>query len=146
MKAPYSPRILAMFLRVVGVFTQLAFAAAVMPANWINKITDEMQLEPFPDTPLAFYLARHLSLLYGFVGIGLIVISYDLPKYRDLVSLLGFGTIGFGVLQAWIDHQSGMPIWWSAGESISTIIGGLMILWLDDRCGRESIPNEVEGS
>lgn len=134
MKSKYSSRILTLFLRVVGAFTLLAFAAAVMPAAWFIEITDWMKLEPFPDTPLAFYLARHLSLLYGFVGIGLLVISYRLPKYRELVPLLGYGTIAFGVLQCVIDYQAQMPAWWTWGESISTTIGGTMILWLDRKC------------
>lgn len=122
------------FLRFVGIVSQLAFVAAVMPAGWIVEITDELNLEPFPDTPLAFYLARHLSLLYGFVGIGLIVISYQIKRYRDLVGYLAWGVIAFGVLQCWIDHQSAMPVWWTAGESVSTIIGGLIMMWLHCRC------------
>lgn len=134
MKTKYSERLLVTFLRTVGAFTLLAFAAAVMPAAWIIEITDWMKLQPFPDTPLAFYLARHLSLLYGFVGIGLLVISYRLPKYRDLVPLLGYGTIAFGVSQLVIDYQAEMPIWWTVGESVSTVIGGTMILWLDRNC------------
>ncbi|MCA9135232.1 MAG: hypothetical protein KDB00_00700 [Planctomycetales bacterium] len=125
---------LVWFLRLVGIVSQLAFVAAVMPESWIVKITDELHLQPFPETPLAFYLARHLSLLYGFVGIGLIVVSYQINRFRDLVGHLAIGVVAFGLMQALIDFQSGLPVWWTAGESISTIIGGFIMLWLHRKC------------
>ena len=122
------------FLRVVGAISQLAFVAAVMPESWIVEISEELNLEPFPETPIAFYLARHLSLIYGFIGIALIVLSYQLNRYRELVGYLAIGIIIFGILQGWIDFQSGMPIGWTALESISTVIGGLMMAWLHRNC------------
>ena len=130
----YPAGYLAGFLRFVGIFTQLAFVAAFMPQAWIVRITDQLHLPAFPDNPVAFYLARHLSLIYGFIGIALIVFSYRMDRYRDAVGYFGLGVIGFGVLQAAIDWQAAMPIWWTAGESISSICGGLLILWLDRRC------------
>jgi hypothetical protein len=125
---------LFLFLRFVGVVTQLAFVAALMPQAWIVKITDALRLGPFPETPLAFYLARHLSLIYGFIGIALIVVSYQIGRYRDLVGYLAVGVIAFGILQALIDFQSGMPIWWTAGEALSTVVGGMVMLWLHRNC------------
>ncbi len=136
MKRPYPQLWLIWFLRLTGIFTQLAFLAAVMPSSWMAQITDELNLEPFPDTPLAFYLARHLSLLYGFVGIALILVSYRMQQYRDLIGFLAIGIVAFGILQAIVDAQSGMPIWWTVGESVSTIIGGLMVGWLHRNCDR----------
>ena len=122
------------FLRLVGVVSQLAFVAAVMPESWIIKISAALNLDAFPETPVAFYLARHLSLLYGFIGIALIMVSYQLPRYRELVGMLAWGVIAFGMLQAWIDFQSGMPIEWTVGESVSTIFGGFLMLWLHRNC------------
>lgn len=129
-----SSTLLTGFLRLVGCFTLLAFVAAFMPSTWIVQITDELNLQPFPDSAVAFYLARHLSLLYGFIGIALILVSYQLDRFREQIAPLGFGVIAFGILQAAVDAQSGMPIWWTAGESTSTLFGGLLILWLDRRC------------
>ena len=130
----YPESVLGWFLWSVGVFTQLAFFAGVMPAKWIIEITDELGLQPFPDTPVAFYLARHLSVLYGFVGVGVLVLSYRLSELRALVRYLAMGTIVFGVLQAIVGVQSEMPIWWILMESLSTIFGGLLIGWLDRNC------------
>lgn len=122
------------FLWVVGVVSQLAFVAAVMPESWIVKITDELRLEPFPETPVAFYLARHLSLIYGFIGIALIAASYQIKRYREAIGYLAIGVIAFGVLQGWIDFQSAMPFWWTVTESITSILGGMIMLWLHRNC------------
>lgn len=128
-------RPLLWFLRVVGGFTLLAFAAAVMPADWMIEAAEFLGFRPFPDSPLTFYLARNLSLLYGFVGAALLAIASDLPRYRPLVPLAAWGTIAFGVLQLIVDHQAGMPAWWTWGEGLSTFAGGCL-LWFVERHGR----------
>ncbi|MCC9599198.1 hypothetical protein LOC67_01400 [Stieleria sp. JC731] len=129
-------RWIEIYLRVVGYSALLAFAAALMPAAWIISITEMLRLETFPEVPVAIYLARHLSLLYGFIGCGLIAFSYRLDIFRDFVGWLAWAVIALGVMQGIIDLQSQMPLWWTAGESISTVIGGLILRWLDRRCAR----------
>lgn len=126
-------RRLNLLLKVVAVITWLAFAAAVMPQQWIVEISEWLGFDPFPYSPLTFYLARHLSLLYGFLGAGLWVITTDFHRYRKLISYLAIGTIAIGLGQLIIDLQAGMPLWWTLGESISTMFGGGLIWWLDRR-------------
>lgn len=123
-------RWLLLFLRVVGGTALLAFGAAVMPENWIVETAEELGFDPFPHSPLTFYLARNLSLLYGFVGALLVLISFDIDRYRPLVWYAAIGTMLFGVLQLVVDSMSGLPSWWTLGESISTFIGGAMLWWL----------------
>ncbi|MEO1527201.1 MAG: hypothetical protein AAFX06_17310 [Planctomycetota bacterium] len=121
----------------VGGSGVLAFGAAFMPASWIVWTTDQLGVEPFPETPVAFYLARHLSLMYGGVGITLIYVGWHLERFRDLVGLIAFGVIGLGILQGLIDLQSGLPSWWTGIESLSTILGGMIFYWLHLNCGDE---------
>jgi hypothetical protein len=125
--------LLVVFLRVVGGVSLLAFAAAVMPQGWIVRIAEALGFEPFPNSPLTFYLARNLSLLYGFVGAALLVLSFDLARYRPLIHYAAIGTILFGVLQLIVDSQAGMPHWWTWGESISTLVGGCLLFWIQLR-------------
>jgi hypothetical protein len=125
--------LLIVFLRVVGGVSLLAFAAAVMPQAWIVRTAEALGFEPFPDSPLTFYLARNLSLLYGFVGAALLVLSFDLVRYRPLIHYAAIGTLLFGVLQLIVDSQAGMPPWWTWGESISTLVGGLLLFWIQLR-------------
>ncbi|MEM6777314.1 MAG: hypothetical protein AAF670_06630 [Planctomycetota bacterium] len=124
-------RWLLLFLRGVGGFTLFAFAAAVMPANWMVAIADELHVTMPADSPLAFYLARNLSLLYGYVGAALLVIATDLQRYRPLVHWAAWGTISFSLAQFVVDGQSGLPMWWTLGESGSTLLGGCLLMWID---------------
>ena len=123
-------RLLLLFLRMVGAAALLAFLASVMPEAWIVEIAEELGFDPFPNSPLTFYLARNLSLLYGFVGATLLIIATDLERYRPLVRYAALGTILFSGCQLIVDSMSGLPLWWTWGESGSTLIGGMLLFWL----------------
>jgi len=132
-------RWLVRFLRLVGATALLAFLASVMPESWIVRISEELGFDPFPDSPLTFYLARNLSLLYGFVGATLLIIATDLDRYRPLVRYAAMGTILFGGCQLIVDSMSGLPTWWTWGESGSTLVGGMLLFWLQKT---RPVPNE----
>jgi hypothetical protein len=123
-------RWLLLFLRVVGATALLAFLASVMPESWIVETSEELGFDPFPYSPLTFYLARNLSLLYGFVGATLLIIATDLARYRPLLRYAALGTILFSVCQLIVDSMSGLPAWWTWGESGSTLMGGILLFWL----------------
>jgi len=125
-----SDRSLKLFLRLIGGVALLAFLASIMPSSWIVEISQELGFEPFPDSPLTFYLARNLSLLYGFVGATLLVLATDLKRYRPLVHYAALGTILFAILQFIVDSMSGLPAWWTWGESLSTLVGGIFLFHL----------------
>ena len=127
------PLALIVFLRLIGGVSLFAFAAAVMPEKWIVEIAEALGFDPFPFSPLTFYLARNLSLLYGFVGAALLLVASDLPRYFPLVRYAALGTILFGVLQVIVDVQAGLPGWWTLGESLSTLVGGALLYWLQHR-------------
>ncbi|MDG2221190.1 MAG: hypothetical protein P8L85_07420 [Rubripirellula sp.] len=117
-------------LQAVGSVSLLAFAAAVMPMQWIVEAGQWLGFDPFPDSPLTFYLARNLSLLYGYIGALLLLVSWDLDRYRPLVWYIAVGTMSFGLLQIVVDSMSGMPSWWTVGESVSTFLGGVLLYFL----------------
>lgn len=131
-------RWLVLLLRAVGVLTLAAFGAAVMPEKWMIEIAEELGFEPFPKSPLTFYLARNLSLLYGFVGAGMIVLTTDLPRYRPLIRYLAFGTMAFGLSQLIVDAQSALPLSWTLSEGCSTFAGGVFVFWVDAWAGQRS--------
>jgi cell division protein FtsW (lipid II flippase) len=125
-----SDRLLLILLRLIGGISLLAFLAAVMPEHWIVETSEALGFDPFPNSPLTFYLARNLSLLYGFIGALLIFVSLDLDRYRPLVWYVSIGTVLFGVLQLIVDGMSGLPAWWTLGESLSTFVGGVLLCWV----------------
>lgn len=121
---------LLLYLQSVGYITLLAFAASVMPESWMIEIARLLGTDPFPVDPLTFYLARNLSVLYGFVGVGLLVLASNLQRYQEMVGYLAIGTMAFGVCQVIVNAQSGIPWWWALGEGGSTILGGALMWWL----------------
>jgi len=121
------------FFWLIGGVTLLAFAASVMPQKWIVEASEFLGFKPFPESPLTYYLARNLSLLYGFVGVLMLFVVRDLYRYRDLVRFLAIATIAFGASQLIVDLQSEMPLWWALGESLSTLAGGCFFFWLQSK-------------
>lgn len=136
-------RQLQWFLRFVGGVSLLAFAAAIMPEKWMIEMAEELGFDPFPNSPLTFYLARNLSLLYGFVGSLLLILSSDLPRYRELIGWAAIGTMLFGLLQLLVDAMSGLPGWWTVGEGVSTLAGGLLLRWLEQRARSNGTPRDT---
>lgn len=133
-----TPFYLLMYLRLIGGAALLAFGAALMPSDWIVDISEWLGIQSFPDSPLTFYLARNLSLLYGYVGVFLLVIAADLPRYRPLVWWAAVGAVSFGLLQLIVDSMSGLPAWWVLGESGWTFAGGVLLAWLNARTSKET--------
>lgn len=132
------PFYLLMYLRLIGGAALLAFGAALMPRDWIVDVSGWLGIQPFPDSPLTFYLARNLSLLYGYVGVFMLVIAANLPRYRPLVWWAAVGTMSFGVLQLIVDSMAGLPSWWIFGESGWTFGGGVLLAWLNARTSTET--------
>lgn len=134
-----SPLYLLVYLRVIGGASLLAFGAALMPGVWIVEISQWLGWNPFPDSPLTFYLARNLSLLYGYVGVFVLIIAADLPRYRPLVRWAAIGTMSFGVLQFIVDSMAGAPAWWTYSESGWAFFGGGLLAWLDARTSKDTV-------
>jgi hypothetical protein len=131
---PRRVRLLRGLFQLVGLTALLAFGAAVMPDAWIVRISRGLGFADFPSHPLTFYLVRHLSALYGLVGVILLALAADLERYAPLVRVVGYCTVALGLLQLLIGFWAQLPPWWSLGEGLSTLGGGLLILALDRWC------------
>jgi hypothetical protein len=124
-----SDRYLKLYLYFIGVSALFAFGAAIMPAQWMIDISEQLGVEIAP-VPLTFYLARHLSLVYGLVGVAVLVVARRIPADRWLARLLGWLTLGLGLGQGILDLQSGMPHWWTVREAAFSFIGAILLLVL----------------
>jgi hypothetical protein len=139
-KTPISKedRRVLLFFKFIGTWALVAFLAAIMPQNWIVEIAEALGFEPFPLSPLTFYLARNLSLMYGFVGLTLWLIALQYERHRYLTGPIAYGTFVFGTLKGIVDIQSAMPIWWILYESLTTIGGGVLLAWLHSVARRQA--------
>lgn len=87
-------------------------------------------------TPVTSYLIRTLSGMYTIIGGIFVFVSYDLPRYRDMIRLLGTIAIAVGIGITILDAILHLPLMWTALEGPMTIALGAIILYLSRPGGR----------
>ena len=80
-----SERILIWLLRLSGTVMLLAFAAILMPTDWMAANHRRLGLGPFPESALVEYLTRSISALYGIHGGLYLVVSIRVKRYADVI-------------------------------------------------------------
>jgi hypothetical protein len=123
--------LLATLLRLGGAVMVLAFAAVPLPADWMAAAHEWLGLGTFPRAPLVDYLARSISLLYGFHGVLLLIIAGDPARFRPIVTYTAWMDVLFGAAILAIDIHAGLPWYWTAGESASITVFGLLVAMLN---------------
>lgn len=123
-------RALVLVLRFSGAFLLLAFAAMLLPVDWMAATHRWLGMGEFPDSPLTSYLVRSVAALYGFHGVLVLIIAGDPVRYDRIVLYAGVMDVVFGLMMLAIDLHSGMPIMWSLIEGPSLVGMGLLVLWL----------------
>jgi hypothetical protein len=123
-------RFLVIFLRLFGGVTVLAFLAMLLPVEWMAATHRWLGLGEFPRAPIVDYLARSVSALYGFHGVLVLLVARDPVRYRGVVRYLGWMYILSGVIAIAIDIYAPLPWWWTAVEGPSTLVSGVVILYL----------------
>jgi len=130
-------RLQALALRLVGTVEVLAFAAVVMPRDWMQIGHDWLDLPPMPPGPVFDSVMRQVSFTYGMHGVGMWVIASDVTRYRPMVVLAAVGYLLAGPAFVLIDVIVGMPPSWIAGNGGSCILIGVLLsaLLLADKAG-----------
>jgi hypothetical protein len=106
----------------------LAFIAVAMPMAWIETGHQWAGLGSFPDAPVAGYLARSASLLYGLHGMLLFLLATDTVGYRKLIRWIAGMTVLHGGFMLTIDLVEQMPLWWTMVEGPAFSLTGVAIL------------------
>jgi hypothetical protein len=122
-------KIQKILLRVAGVFEILAFIAVVMPRSWMEISHEWLGLGGMPHGPVLMFLIRQASYTYGMHGVSLWVLSFDVKRFRPLVILNGVAYLLAAPVFVAIDYNSGMPLWWTIGDSAGCGFLGAVLLW-----------------
>jgi len=125
-----SERILVWLLRVSGAVMLLAFAAMIMPTDWMAASHRRLGMGPFPESALVEYLTRSISALYGIHGGLYLVVSMRVKRYADVILYLGAMNVLFGLLMVGIDVYAGIPWFWTLVEGPSVIFVGILFIAL----------------
>ena len=120
-------RLLRLLLRIGGTVLVTAFAAMLLPVDWMAATHEWLGLGAFPRLPVVDYLARSVSALYGFHGILLFIIAHDPQKYRSLIWYLVFMNVTLGLMLIGVDLHAGLPWLWTLVEGPSLIALGLLM-------------------
>ncbi len=123
-------RLLTRLLRLGGSVMLLAALAVLMPRQWMEAAHEMIGLGPFPDEPVAEYLARTASALYAIHGGMLVLTSFDLRRYSPMILYLGITGCCFAATAAAIDLGTGMPLWWALAESLPVLAMNVAFLSL----------------
>jgi hypothetical protein len=126
-------RIQVWLLRLAGLLEILAFIAVVMPRSWMETAHTWLGLGVMPGGPLIMFMIRQASYSYGLHGISLWVIASDVERFRLLVILNGIAYLLAGPVFFLIDQTSGMPLWWTLGDTFGCAFLGAALLWFSRR-------------
>lgn len=127
---------LEVLLRVVGTVCLLALIPLWMPQSWIDAGHRWLGLGPFPEAPIAGYLARSVSSLSAFYGGLLIALSYDVQRYSPVIRYQATAIMLLSLCGVVVGSWGGMPLWFLAGDAVACWAYGLPMLLLASRVER----------
>jgi len=124
---------LVVLLRIFGSVALCAVFAVVLPYHSMNATHQWLSLGELPDEPIVGYLARSTSAFYALFGALMWIVSFDLSRYRTIVTFLGWAGVLLGVTLFVVDLVEGLPTYWVAFEGPSSALFGILIVWLSRR-------------
>ena len=128
-----SQRLQSWLLRLAGSVEILAFFAVVMPRSWMEVSHVWLGLGMMPGGPVIMFMIRQASYTYGMHGVSLWVIASDVVRFRTLVLLNGIAYLLAAPVFFLIDFTSGMPWFWTIGDTVGSAFVGAALLWLNQR-------------
>lgn len=123
-------------LRLVGAVEILAFVAVMMPRSWMEASHAWLGMGEMTGGAVTMFMIRQASYTYGIHGISLWVLASDVKRFRPMVILNGIAFLLAAPVFFAIDYASGMPLWWTVGDTAGCAFFGALLLWLDRRDGR----------
>jgi len=123
-------RLQAWLLRLAGAVELFAFVAVVMPRSWMEIAHVWLGLGELPTGPITMFMIRQASYTYGMHAISLFVIASNVERYRAFVILNGISFLVAAPVFFLIDETSGMPWWWTLGDTLGCGCFGIALLLL----------------
>jgi hypothetical protein len=123
-------RLLSWWLYFAGVMEILAFFAVIMPRSWMESSHVWLGLGDMVAGPVTIFMIREASYTYGMHGIMLCILASDVIRYRPLIVFTGISYLLATVVFFLIDHTSGLPLWWTLGDSLAVGTFGIVVLFL----------------
>lgn len=130
MRAELSLRLL---LRALGTLDLLAFAAVLMPEEWMAGTHAWLGMGDFPRAPVVDYLARSASLMYAQHGAVFLFLSGDVRRFRPLIRFMAYIAMGSGVIMLAIDLLARIPLFWTVIEGPGYVFLAILVILFERR-------------
>ena len=124
-------RLQSWLLRWAGSVEILAFVAVIMPRSWMEISHQWLGMGEMPNGPLIMFMIRQASYTYGMHGVSLWVLASDVVRFRTLILLNGISFLLAALVFFLIDLKSGMPWFWTVGDTLGCGFFGVALLLLD---------------
>ena len=119
---------LVFVLRATAVLFLVAFVGAALPESWMKAVYEwGGELGPWPGGALLVYLARAVSILYGFYGLLALYLSFDVQRYRPLIRFMAIVSFPFVPIMFVVIWAAGLPTVWAVSEPTGILI--ISALW-----------------
>ena len=128
-----SQRLQSWLLRLAGAVEILAFFAVIMPRSWMEVSHAWLGMGEMPSGPLIMFMIRQASYTYGMHGVSLWILASDVTRFRTLILLNAIAFLLAAPVFFLIDLTSGMPWFWTVGDSLSCGFFGAALLLLNRR-------------
>jgi hypothetical protein len=119
---------LVFVLRATAALLLLAFFGAALPESWMKAVYEwGNELGPWPGGALLVYLARVVALLYGFLGLLALYLSFDVGRYRPLIRFMALVSFPFVPVMFVVIWGAGLPMVWAVCEPTGILV--ISALW-----------------
>ena len=118
---------------MLSVVCWLAIVPAVMPASWIEHAHESMGLGQFPQSPIAFYMARCLSAVSVFIGGLFWLLARDVVRYRIVIQYGAVSLLLLSMASVTIGLHAQLPFSWLLVDTLGCSVFCLPTLWLVNR-------------
>jgi hypothetical protein len=119
---------LVLVLRATAILGLLAFVGAALPESWMKAVYEwGDELGPWPGGALLLYLARVVSLVYGFIGLLALYLSFDVPRYLPLIRFIAIVSLLFVPVMFVVIWTAGLPTVWLVSEPVGILV--ISVLW-----------------
>lgn len=123
-------------LRALAGICLTALFAALMPLSWISASHEWMGLGPFPEAPIAEYLARSTSALCAFYGGFVYILSRDPQRFLPVIKYQAAAMLALSIASMFLWLKLGMEAHWALLDGLGGWIFLLPILILAHRLER----------
>lgn len=122
--------IAAWLLRFDAIAHILAAVVVFLPNNTIVSFHELLLPGTFPDSPVAWYLARGLPAYYAMHGALVLYVSFDVERYTPLIRVAMRLFAAYGLLMLIVDVRAPMPKLWTIAEPVFILSFSATVLLL----------------